>query len=116
MLIYVYVCNFDSFFHCQMKVSNLDFYHRFSDIESLRAEEHYFTYPPRFKLSVQCNSHGTNLEAKFKITLQNDGVLSNDVKEFPLPIIRLRLPGKIRCIYNIAMFWGFSAAFYVAAS
>ena len=69
-----------------MKVSDLNF-HTYSSVEDLRAEEEFCMYPPRFKISVNCLSHGKNLDTEFKIILENDGILDFDeVIKFPLII------------------------------
>ena len=60
-------------------------------------------YPPRFKFSVNCLSHGQNLDTEFKIVLENDGVLvSDEVINFPLIITKSTIEvssGKIVSVY-----------------
>ena len=53
-------------------------------------------YPPRFKISVYRLPHSRMLSAKFKIILENDGVLAADeIREFPLTIKEGVISGEI---------------------
>ena len=83
-------------------MSDLDF-HTYTSYEDLRAQEQRHMYPPRFKLSVNCLSHGQNLDTEFKIVLENDDVLvSDEVINFPLIITKSTTAvssGKIVSVY-----------------
>jgi len=67
----------------------LDF-NDFNTPEDLKAAEKLCMYPPRFKISVRRPSHGRMLNAtlKFKVILENDGVLATDeFIVFPLTLL-----------------------------
>ena len=79
-------------------------------------------YPPCFKVSVNCVSHGKDLDTEFKINLENDGVSDFDeVITFP-QIIRKSAtkvqPGKMVSAYMYYTYCNYMALYvrmYVAS-
>jgi len=67
-----------------------------TNLEDLREEERLYMYPPRFKISVNRLTRSRMLDAKFKIGLENDGVLvADEFREFPLTITEGVMLGNI---------------------
>jgi len=68
----------------------------YTNLEDLRQEEKLCMYPPRFKISFTRLKRGRILNAKFRVILENDGVLATDeFREFPLTITEGVMSGNI---------------------
>ena len=94
MLCYLYVII------TQIKASELDF-STYSSPGDLKEVERNLMYPPRFKISVIRLSHGKCLDTEFKITLENNDVLvSDEVRKFPLTVTELPRMYKLGIGYN----------------